>query len=115
MAEARRGHGQLASRRRWIRLSGFPTANGPSPAARGQAGRGETGVRGVERMQEAMSFFGKLLESGAPWWVVVGLIVFVVGALLLLAILAPGLLRRGTMQSQSVVINACSTASTLDR
>jgi hypothetical protein len=32
-----------------------------------------------------MSFLGKLLESGAPWWVVVGLIVFVVGALLLLA------------------------------
>jgi hypothetical protein len=61
------------------------------------------------------SFLGKLLESGAPWWVVVGLIVFVVGALLLLAILAPGLLRRGAMQNQSVVIKTCSTANPLDR
>jgi hypothetical protein len=56
-----------------------------------------------------MSFLEKLLEAGAPWWVVVGLIVLVVAAALLAAVLAPDLLRplvrRGAMQPPNVIIH----------
>ena len=57
-----------------------------------------------------MSFFEKLLEAGAPWWVVVGLIVLVVAAALLAALLAPDLLRplvrrEAAMQPPNVIIH----------
>jgi hypothetical protein len=56
-----------------------------------------------------MSFFEKLLEAGAPWWAVVGLIVLVVATALLAAVLAPDLLRplvrREAMQPPNVIIH----------
>jgi hypothetical protein len=57
-----------------------------------------------------MSFFEKLLEAGAPWWVVVGLIVLVVAAALLAALLVPDLLRplvrrEAALQPPNVIIH----------
>jgi hypothetical protein len=57
-----------------------------------------------------MSFFEKLLESGAPWWAVMGLIVFVVASALLAAVLAPNLLRHrvrreAVTQHQNVIVH----------
>jgi hypothetical protein len=67
-----------------------------------------------------MSFLEKLLELGAPWWVVVGLVVFVVVSILAVVILAPGLLRRlgrreGATQHQSVIINNYGTDNPFNR
>jgi hypothetical protein len=67
-----------------------------------------------------MTFLEKLLELGAPWWVVVALVVFVVASLLAVALLAPGLLlptarhERGT-PNQSVIIHNHGTDSPFDR
>jgi len=67
-----------------------------------------------------MSFLEKLLQSGAPWWVVVGLIVLVVGAALMVIILAPDVVKRlarggGPTQHQSVIINHYGTDNPFDR
>jgi hypothetical protein len=67
-----------------------------------------------------MSFFERLLQFGAPWWVVVGLIVFLVVSVLLLAMLVPDLLKRpvrreGATQSQKVIINNYGTDNPFDR
>jgi hypothetical protein len=67
-----------------------------------------------------MKFFVKLLESGAPWWLVVGLIVFVVASVLAVVILAPGLLKRlargqTATQHQNVIIHNYGTDSPFER
>jgi hypothetical protein len=67
-----------------------------------------------------MSFLEKLLELGAPWWVVVALIVFVVASLLAVIVLAPGLLSptargEGGTPNQSVIIHNYGTDSPFDR
>ena len=67
-----------------------------------------------------MSFFEKLLELGAPWWAVMGLVVFVVASALLATVLAPDLLRRlvrreAATQHQNVIVHNYGTDNPFER